>query len=289
MADLVRRRGKLGFRLTTAGRLEDCRENVELLRRLWIGRELVSGDDLGPGEPSDYEFGAWHVSCHLVAAGGVVAERGGGLTWLEISYDNKLDEYYASCAADDGGTVRTVPLTSVAAQKRLDGGRVLGFVEGMSVGRILARGVNDPPARFNHNPRQEYDRPDSTGEGGKVWEHWCTLRDLRKSEPVATSVLNAYVTLCAHLGDTFPAVVARGRRAYGHPVQLAAMTEAGFIGAEAASHVKRPSLVPASAERLFGESLPEDALEGAKQLDWSNPPRYYMYSRSIRQWDQAAS
>lgn len=166
---------------------------------------------------------------------------------------------------------------------------VLGFVEGTSQGRISARNVSDPPARFNKNPRQEYDQPvDSSKEGGKVWEHWCTLRDLRHSAAIATSVLQAYVTLCSHLGDFFPAFVARGRRAYGHPEQLAAMAIAGFISSEAATQVIEPIPIPAAAESLFKEGEPRTALEAVRQLAWPKCPSYYMFSRRIGEWNPDA-
>jgi len=238
----VRRRGVYGFSVTADDKLVDGPENADLLRRLWIGREFVSDDLLGPGDPGDFDFGAWHVSCHVVAAGGVMELDDGALAWLEISYDQAHDRYYPSFTVETDSTFATIRLDCQAAPERLADARVLGFVEGTSLGRISARGVHDPEARFNGNPRQEYDEsPDSAAEGGKVWEHWCTLRDIRNSATIASSVLAAYVTLCAHLGDLFPAIVARGRLAYGHPAQLAAMTKAGFVGAEAASHLLQPS------------------------------------------------
>lgn len=280
------RRGEYGFRITQTANLEDCPENVELLRRLWLGRELVSGDTLGPGDPGDYDYGAWHVSCHLVAAGGVVRLIRGDLAWLEISHYADGDAYYSSVTLAGCGTSQTLPLNSFAAHELLAGSEILGFVEGTSVGRISARGVEDPPDRFKGNPRQEYDEPpDSEAEGGKVWEHWCTLRDIRQSAPVGSSVLAAYVTLCSRLGDLFPATVTRGRRAYGHPAQLAAMVKAGFIGAEAPSGVSEPTLLPDGLARLFAAGFPEYALDAVNELDWSDPPRYYMFSRRIDQWN----
>ncbi len=201
----VRRRGVYGFSVTGDGKLVDGPENADLLRRLWIGREFVSDDLLGPGDPGDFDFGAWHVSCHVVAAGGVMELDDGALAWLEISYDQAHDRYYPSFTVETDSTFTTIRLNSQAANERLADARVLGFVEGTSLGRISARDVHDPEARFNGNPRQEYDEPpDSGAEGGKVWEHWCTLRDIRDSATIASSVLAAYVTLCAHLGDLFP-------------------------------------------------------------------------------------
>ncbi len=280
------RRGSYGFRITSEGKLEDCAENAELLRRLWIGRESVSDDSVGPGDPGDYDFGAWHVSCHLVAAGGVVELDGGGPAWLEISYDASRDTYYPSVTVETHSALQTLPLNSQAPHEQLQHARALGFVEGTSLGRISARGIHDPDDRFNGNPRQEYDQePESPLEGGKVWEHWCTLRDICDSASIGLSVVGAYVTLCSHLGDLFAAVVARGRRGYGHPAQLAAMVEAGFIGVEAGSRVLRPSLIPPEVELLLKEARLEASLEGVRHLDWSDPPRYYMFSRSIGQWN----
>ena len=280
------RRGTDGFSVTREGSLLDNPENAELLRRLWIGREIILDDLLGPGDPGDFDFGAWHVSCHLVAAGGVLELRDGALAWLEVSHDQAHDTYYPSLTVETDSTFSTLRLDSQDARERLADARVLGFVEGTSLGRISARGVHDPEARFNGNPRQEYDEPpDSTAEGGKVWEHWCTLRDVRDSATIASSVLAAYVTLCAHLGDLFPVLVARGRRAYGHPAQFAAMVRAGFIGTEAASHLLQPSVIPDPIEALLKAARPARAFEAVKQLDWSAPPCYYMFSRSIDQWN----
>ena len=280
------RRGSQGFRITSAGKLEDCAENAELLRQLWIGRESVSGDSLGPGDPGDFDFGAWHVSCHLVAAAGVIELDGGGLAWLEISDNASRDTYYPSVTVETHSALQTLPLNSQAPHEQLRHARALGFVEGTSLGRISARGIHDPDDRFNGNPRQEYDQePESPLEGGKVWEHWCTLRDIRDSASIGLSVVGAYVTLCSHLGDLFAAVVARGRQGYGHPAQLAAMVEAGFIGVEAGSRVLRPSLIPPEVELLLKEARPEASWEGVSHLDWSDPPRYYMFSRSIGQWN----
>ncbi len=280
------RRGDYGFRLTPGGLLQGCPDNVELLLRLWIGRELVSEDDLGPGDPGDYDFGAWHVSCHLVAAGGVLELDEGALAWLEISYDPVHDTYYPSFTVETDSGFATSPANSPAARERLAGARVLGFVEGTSLGQISARGVHDPEERFSGNPRQEYDQPaDSSREGGKVWEHWCTLRDLRPDESTSQSVLGAYVTLVGLLGELFVAFVGRGRRDYYHPEQLAALVSAGFLSESAANTVTTPRPVPSDAESLLQQAQPAAGLAAAGLLDWGGLPRYYMFSRRIDRWN----
>ncbi len=50
------RRGTYGFRVTREGSLLDNPENIELLRRLWIGREFISDDLLGLGDPGDFDW-----------------------------------------------------------------------------------------------------------------------------------------------------------------------------------------------------------------------------------------
>ncbi len=69
------RRGAFGFDVTSRGDLEDQVRNVELLRRLLLDRSVISGDELGEGDPGDFDHGAWHIACHLVAAGACAAPR----------------------------------------------------------------------------------------------------------------------------------------------------------------------------------------------------------------------
>jgi hypothetical protein len=282
----IKRRGTYGFEVTEGGHLRDCPENVELLRSLWSSRDQISGDLLGPGDPGDFDHGAWHVSCHLVAAGGVLRLADGSIAWVEIAHNSKDDLYYPAVTLTPNRASSTLTYDLRRVEHLLAVSQVLGFIEGTSQGRISARNAHDPPERFNRNPRQEYDQPvNSSKEGGKVWEHWCTLRDVRGSSVIATSVLQAYVTLCSHLGDPFPAFVARGRGGYGHPEQLAAMTIAGFISSEAATQVISPIPIPAPSEWLFKEGEAETALEAVRQLAWPQAPSYYMFSRRIGEWN----
>ena len=211
-------RGSLQFQITPGGDLANSAVNVRLLLQLWADRSLVHGDDLGPGDPGDFDHGAWHSSCHLLGAGGArrasrrpgrlaggVARRGPGRVLRQRDRPRL-------------GQARTVPLDSAEGRTLVEPSDLLGFVEGNSTGRTSARHVFDAPDRFNLWRRQDFDQPvTSELEGGKVWEHWCTLRDLRPSNRVGLSVLTAYVSLTAALGDQFAAAVARGRREYGHP------------------------------------------------------------------------
>jgi hypothetical protein len=145
----------------------------------------------------------------------------------------------------------------------------------------------DDEKMFNLCLRQEYDRPttDETSEGGKVWEHWCTLRDIRQTAHVGTSVLHAYVALTAALGDRFAPTVARGRREYQHPKQLCALIQAGFTSFGAATWRTTPFEIPPQAELLLLEAKPSNSLAAAKLLSWADPPRYYMFKRRINNWN----
>jgi hypothetical protein len=283
--DNLQIRGTLGFEVGTDGNLVNSAANVERLRTLWLDRSVIDGALLGPGDPGDFDHGAWHVSCHLVAAAGVRRSTDGRMLWLEISHDSAHDRYYASVTHAAGSKPQTLPLDSVEGEKLIAGSTLLGFVEGSSTGRISAQGVVDPENAFNRNPRQEYDEPpDSTEEGGKVWEHWCTLRDIRPSAAIGSSVLTAYVTLLSVLGDAFAAIVARGRHEYHHPDQLAAMVAAGLISPEAALvQITPTAILPATAYALCqGEA--GIAVRQCKALDWEDRPRYYMFHRKIGSW-----
>ena len=282
-------RGSFRFDVTPAGDLSTSPANVEALRALWLDRALVSGDDLGPGDPGDFDRGAWHIACHLLAAGGVRRAADGRLLWLEVSYDAPRDEYHASVSTRADSTVRTERLDSADGRRLVAGSTLLGFVEGNSVGRISARSAQDTADRFNGWRRQQFDQDAASPEdGGKVWEHWCTTRDIRPSNIIGSSVLLAYVTLVAALGDRFVAAVARGRREYGHPEQLSAMVSAGLASEASATWETDPHALPPSAELLLLEARPAEALRAVEQLSWDPAPRYYMFSRRIDRWSDAA-
>ena len=205
-------RGTYKFDVTKDGDLTNTAANVELLRKLWLDRLVIKGDDLGPGDPGDFDHGAWHVACHLAGGCGVRQRPDGSLAWLQISHDQRADRYFASVTVLEGLNARTVPTESAEGRILLRQSRLLGFIEGTSKGRTSARFTNDPPTLFNLWRRQDFDLPPRTDEdGGRVWEHWCTLRDIRPSHAIGTSVLTAFVALTAALGDRFIPTVARGR------------------------------------------------------------------------------
>lgn len=169
---------------------------------------------------------------------------------------------------------------------------LVGYVEGTSRGHISARNVQDPPDAFNFWPRQAFDSAvGSDDDGGTVWEHWCTTRDLRRSNPVGDSVLRAYLTLASTLGGEFVASVARGRRSYHHPVQLCALVTAGFIARTEALWDTTPCRIPRTAERLLQEARPTDSLKVVESMAWtpSGGRRYFMFSRRIRSWSDKSS
>ncbi len=283
------KRGTYSFEVNTNGDLLDMDVNINRLRRLWLDRTMISANDLGPGDAGDFDYGAWHVGCHLVAAGGVRQAPNGQMLWLEISHSGSSDEYFASVTVEVSGNVQTYPIGSQEGQRLLQDSTLLGFIEGNSVGHISAHGIRDDEKMFNGCPRQEFDRPttDKTSDGGKVWEHWCTLRDIRQTARVGTSVLRAYVALTAALGDRFAPTVARGRREYKHPKQLCALIKAGFTSLDAATWSTTPFEIPPQAELLLLEAKSSSSLAAAKILPWAGPPRYYMFKRRISNWNSA--
>ena len=278
-------RGTFKFEVTPGGDLVDSAANVEGLRRMWLDRGMIDGDDLGPGDTGDFDNGAWHSACHLIGAGGVRRAADGRILWLEVSHDRAKDEYFGSVTPAGGQTHR---LDSAEGRALVDGSTLLGFVEGNSVGHISARGVDDPPTRFNLWKRQDFDQPATSSEdGGKVWEHWCTVRDIRPPHAIGSSVLRAYVSLVAALGDRFVPTVARGRRDYGHPKQLCAMVKAGLTSDGSATWDVTPHRIPAAAEKAFLEATPAQEAAAAATLPWDQAPRYYMFQRRISHWSPA--
>ena len=286
---MATRRGTSQFDVTPQGDLIDNPANVEKLRQLWLDRSHIDGADLGPGDFGDFDNGAWHVACHLLGAGGARRLADGRIAFLEISH-RVPDDYFASVTVDGAQGVETSALDSREGKELIANSTLLGFVEGNSTGHVSARSVDDSSTRYNGWKRQDFDKAvDSPDDGGKVWEHWCTLRNIRTPDATTTSLLSAYVTLVAALGDRFVPTVARGRRDYAHPRQLVALVEAGFVAPDSATWDATPIAIPADAEALLLEARPSDSLEAVSQLDWSNDPTYFMFSRRIDRWSSATA
>jgi len=282
-------RGTYKFEVSDGGDLINNAANVERLRKLWLDRRVIKGDDLGPGDPGDFDHGAWHVACHLAGACGVRRRADGSLAWLQISHDDRADRYFASVTVLEGGRARTVATDSAEGRILLQQTSLLGFVEGTSLGRTSARFANDPPSLFNLWRRQDFDQPvGSEEDGGRVWEHWCTQRDIRATHAIGTSVLSAFVALVAALGDLFIPTVARGRKEYGHPVQLRAMIRTGLVDRKSALWDGTPKAISSNGEAVLEEADPATSLKAATSFDWSNPPRYHMFPRKIAGWNTPA-
>ena len=260
-------RGAFHFEVAPNGDLENTALNVEILRSLFLHPALIDGDDLGPGNRGDFDHGAWHVACHIAGAGGVCRHANGSLMWLEISHRRTTDEYCATVTLRHGKATETLCVDTAEGREVLAGSSLVGFVEGTSLGRTSARGVLDPPDRFNLWRRQDFDQPvGSASDGGKVWEHWCTLRDIRPSHSIGTSMLAAFVSLAAALGDRFIPTVARGRREYGHPRQVAAFVYAGLTAESSALWDTKPTAIPTAAVPVLQESDPRRSSRGHRAI-----------------------
>ena len=281
-------RGTYNFAVNDSGDILYSKNNVELLRKLWLDREIIKAEELGPGDPGDFDYGTWHIACHLLAACGVRKAKNENLIWLEIYYNPSSKLYEPTLTIRENNLIKTIVLNSPQAQEYIKNSELLGFVEGTSEGRISAQGVIDDKEMFNKNPRQEYNQqPGNNKEGGRVWEHWCTTRDIRKTSNTGSSVLNSYVALISACGDKFAATVARGRTDYFHPEQLKALIKAGFTSSESAQLNIKPTAIPEDISLLLQEAKPESSLLAAEKLNWNDPIKYYMFSRRIDSWNES--
>src|SRR5882762_3216938 len=107
----------------SGGRLLSSAANVLKLQSLWLDRRDVHGEALGPGDPGDFDRGAWHVACHMVAAAGVRRTSDGRLFWFEVSHNVLRDRYFASATGRIDGDVRTVPLDSAEGREAIAGSK----------------------------------------------------------------------------------------------------------------------------------------------------------------------
>ena len=281
-------RGTYAFETNASDLVVDNASNLEKLRKLFRDDQIIGGQ-WGPGNPGDFDHGAWHILCHL--AGGIgVADTNEGRAWCGLTHVPAHDTYIASIAFRRAGALQTSAVSSAEGMAVASSAKWLGFIEGSSCGRISARGVRDAPTAFNHWPRQMFDQPiTSAADGGTVWEHWSTTRDVRPSDKFGSAVLAAYLTLISHLGGRFIAAVARGRREHSHPVQLVALVKAGLLTPAEALWDVTPDPIPQAAQDLLYEARPADTLTAASELAFpAAAQRYYMFSRRIDRWNDTA-
>lgn len=280
-------RGTYQFEVDSTGNLVNNAANLDRLFKLFRDSAIIDGK-WGPGRSGDFEYGSWHILCHLAAGSGVY-HNGSDYLWVSITHDVDRDEYVATVSAKIGDAVRTVPLNSTEGISLIANSKLLGFVEGSSQGHILARNIQDPPTAFNSWPRQSFNRDiDNAGSGGTVWELWCPTRDIRQSCAVGCSVVSAYLSLVSTLGGKFVSAVARGRRGHDHPRQLCALVEAGFLSHEEALWDTIPNPLTTDAESLLKEANQGLALQAVENLQWDTAGEiyYYMFQRKIDSWSK---
>jgi hypothetical protein len=281
-------RGSYGFEIDQSGALVDNDANLERTRRLFRDGQII-GNDWGPGNRGDFDHGSWHILCHLAGGSGALQTRE-GRAWCGITHVGATDTYEATVTWRRAAAVQTRSLKSDEATAATRNAKCLGFIEGSSLGRIAAHGVNDPDTAFNGWPRQMFDQePSSRRNGGTVWEQWSTTRDIRPSSTIGTSVLRAWLTLVSRLGGRFVAAVARGRREHSHPRQLVALVRAGVLSAAEALWDVDPDPVPKPVQDLLHEATPVSCLAATEKLAFApDRQRYFMFKRRISRWSSSA-
>ena len=284
-------RGLSRFEIDRKGYIINNVNNLEKLRRLFLDRRIIHDISLGPGDKGDFDVGGWHILCHL-AAGCAVFKKGKSFLWMEISHVPIIDEYVATVTAEfQKGCISTVPLMSIRGKELIEDSRLLGFVEGSSLGRISARDVCDDKYLFNKWLRQKFDNDvNSEKKGGRVWEHWCTTRDIRKKSKIGAFVLKAYLDMVSVCGGEFVSAIARGRNHYRHPAQLMALIKYGFITEKNALIDVIPKPISKNAEKLIYTADPKKCLKAVTILKWDeNSINFFMFQRSISKWRKTAS
>ena len=283
-------RGLYGFEIQFNGNLADSDANAERLRKLFRDGSIIKRK-FGPGNPGDFDYGSWHILCHL-AGGSAVLDKAGTRTWVGITHKGFPDAYEASAVFRGDGAISALKIKSESGKDKISQGSLLGFIEGSSAGRILARNIRDPENAYNGWLRQDFDKSVwSRKEGGTVWEHWCTTRDLRQANVAGDSLLRGYLTLISVLGGRFIAAVARGRRSHEHPLQLCALVKAGLLTEEEAVWDITPRPIPGKIQRLLYEARPVDYLKAAEKLEGTPgaAPSYFMFERCIKFWSPSSA
>lgn len=286
----LKRRGSYGFDVGSDGRVVSNRRNVRLLSCLLLDWKIIEGDG-GPGTSAE-DHGAWHLFCHLAAGAAVFRMPGCGGAWAGITYDLRRQRYVASLCCTGVRRDPALRLLSPEATTVLKRATWGGFLEGASRGRILDRNASDPGDPATVDRRQDYDQnPNSSADGGPVWEMWCASRDIRTSRAVGHSLVSAYVDLLSVLGGRFASVVARGRMEpeYGHLRQMCAMVDAGLIAVDDALCEIEPAAIPPINAMALLEATPAAFARAAAGIgELRSRPAYYMYERRITSFASTA-
>lgn len=276
------------FQRNSQDRLAESEYNLQAIRRLFLDWDIIQ-DDGGEGAARG-DGGAWHGTCHLVAAGILGVQKNRRLAWFEVGWDKKQGRYEAQVVLEDETGIRIENITG-RGESWADEMQIVAYVEGNSCGSISNTAAVDPGNSDEIDRRQDYNRVpmDFESDGGKVWEHWCTTRDIKSSGGIGEQVLRAYLTLLAVGGTEFAATVLRGRPYCGHPAQLKACIEAGLVTKEDVSWPESPEPIPINAQLLFQYSDPFLSFAACRRLPLGNKGRqYFMFQRCLHLW-QACS
>jgi hypothetical protein len=281
-------RGSFQFEINQNGTVINNDSNFEKLRKLFLDRTLINGDSLGPGDEGDFDNGGWHVLCHL-AAGCAVFKINNLFLWMEISHIPAIDVYEPTITIEtEKKDVFTFSLNSQEGILFLEKAKLIGFVEGSSLGHISAKDVKDNEIIFNKWKRQDFNMPaDSKEDGGRVWEHWCTVRDLRPTATIGLSVLKSYLTILSICSGKYVSIITRGRRQYYHPEQLMALVKSGLISKEDALIDVKPKQISKDNEKIIYLSDPKKCLTAVKSMKWDEDKlSYHMFERRIKEWSK---
>lgn len=283
----MQRRGSYGFDVNAAGSITCCARNAQLLRRLLVDWSIIDGDG-GPGTESN-GIGAWHLFCHLAAGAAIFRSP---TAWAGLTYDARRRSYSATLCCKTRTGIATCPIVAPQAARLLRRAEWAGYVEGASHGRILHRGARDRGDPSTTDRRQDYDRdPDSTADGGPVWELWSASRDICTPGRPGYAIVRACVELISVLGGSFAGTIARGRAEpeYGHLRQMCAMIDAGLISVKDALRDTQPVVIPQRAEKILMDATPTAFARAAAELGrLRRTPAYYMYRRKITSFASAS-
>lgn len=274
------------FQRDAQGRLLETGKNLQEMQKLFLDWDIIEGDGGEGTKPGD--GGAWHGVCHLVAAGAVGLQKSGDLVWFEVGWNQDKSQYRTLAVRQDDQSFHIEDITGCGASWA-DRVRIVAYVEGNSCGAISHKEAKDRGNSDRDDRRQDYNRYplDFESNGGKVWEHWCTTRDIKSVKGLGCQVLRAYLTLLAVAGAELAATALRGRPYCGHPKQLKACVKAGLATERDASWLGLPEPMPVNAQILFQYSDPLTSLAACQRLPTAKgKKKYFMFQRCIHLWQR---